>query len=284
MTTDRFARRRCAAVSAVAVGALLAGCDGSDRQPPAAPLVPPELAVGPVVVMVDGQPLPDSMLQAYLRMRGQLAADRAARDAAGLELADLLLLAERARDDGLLERASVRAELAVQRLSWIANRALADHAERHPVSDADIEAEYAVQVERTGRREFRLQHLLAPSREVAEALIARLEAGEAFATLREEQVERFGMTAAGSIDWVNLTQVPPAFGPAVSELANGEFTTTPVQSEYGWHVILLEATRPFTPPALEAVREGIRATLARRKAEAYLAELRTAATVELPSR
>jgi len=261
---------------------LLGGC-GSESEPEA-PLVDADGLDGAPVATVNGTVVPEDMLQAYLRMRGQLDADAPARETALRELADLVLLAQRARDEGLLERTSTQAELAVQRVSWIANQALAVFAEDHPVTDAEIAAEYDRQVERTGRREFRLKHLLVPNRETAEALIARLRAGEPFADLESEQVEARGVSAAGSIDWVNLAQVPAAFGPAVSELGEGEFTTTPVKSEYGWHVILLEDMRPFEPPALETVREGIRGTLARRKIEQYLGSLREEARIDLRPR
>ncbi|MEM9305169.1 MAG: peptidylprolyl isomerase [Pseudomonadota bacterium] len=256
---------------------VLAACGGEAPEAAGpAPLIDVSAFDGQTVASVNGEIVPEEILLAYLRMSGKIDADPAAQQAALVELVDLLLLAQAARADGLLDRSSTQAELAVQRVSWIANQALARFAEANPVTEDEIAAEYELQVVRTGRQEYKLRHLLAASREEAEGLAGRLGTGTAFETLEAEQVGRLGAAAAGQIDWVNLAQVPPAFGPAVSELAAGEFTRIPVQSEYGWHVILLDGVRPFEPPALDTVRDGIRATLARRKIEAHLASLRSA--------
>lgn len=264
-------------LAAVCSLTLLVACGGeSPDNASSAPLIDAGAFDGQTVASVNGETVPEEILLAYLRMSGKIDADPAAQQAALVELVDLLLLAQAARADGLLDRSSTRAELAVQRISWIANQSLARFAEANPVTEAEIAAEYELQVDRTGRQEYKLRHLLAGSREEAEGLAERLGTGVAFETLEAEQVERLGAAAAGQIDWVNLAQVPPAFGPAVSELAAGEFTRIPVQSEYGWHVILLDGVRPFEPPSLDTVREGIRATLARRKIEAHLASLRSA--------
>ena len=269
----------------LAFGALLLGGCSEPQAPPAeTPLFDASRFDGEIVGVVDGTPIPEDLLQAYLRIRGQLEADPATRAAALKELGDLMLLAGRAREDGLLERQSTQAELAIQRLSWIANQSVAFFAETHPVEEAEVAAEYERQVERTGRQEFKLQHLLAPSEAAAATLIARLDAGDAFEVMAAEQVEQYGVSAAGAIDWVNLAQVPPAFGPAVAELERGAYTSQPVRSEYGWHVVLLEDARPFQPPSLDAVEDGIRATLARRKIEEYLEALREAATIDLRPR
>ena len=49
----------------------------------------------------------------------------------------------------------------------------------------------------------------------------------------------------------------PAFTNAVALLKKGEFTTTPVQTAAGWHVIQLQNTRDRTPPAYEDVKDRL---------------------------
>ena len=251
--------RRLAFPAGVAALLALGGCSEPQTPPTETPLFDAGAFDGEIVGTVDGTPIPEDLLQAYLRMSGQLEADSATRAAALKELGDLMLLAGRAREDGLLQRQSTQAELAVQRVSWIANQALAYFAETHPVEETEVAAEYERQVERTGLKEFKLKHLLVPSEPAAAALVTRLDAGEPFATIAAEQVEQYGVSAAGEIDWVNLAQVPAAFGPAVAELERGNYTRRPVRSEYGW-------------------------TLARRKIEEDLEALRGAADLELRPR
>ena len=65
------------------------------------------------------------------------------------------------------------------------------------------------------------------------------------------------------------------FSAAVAELENdGAYTKTPVQTQFGWHVILREDSRESTPPTLESVRDVVRQQVEQQKLQAYLAELR----------
>jgi peptidyl-prolyl cis-trans isomerase C len=74
--------------------------------------------------------------------------------------------------------------------------------------------------------------------------------------------------------------VPP-FSEAVVALENGKFSKLPVQTQFGWHVILREESRALTPPPLDAVKEQIRPMLQRQKAQTMIENLRKGANVEI---
>jgi len=67
------------------------------------------------------------------------------------------------------------------------------------------------------------------------------------------------------------------FSDAVAALENGAHTSAPVQTQFGWHVILREDSRESTPPPFESVKDEMKASVQQRKFQDYLAELRTAA-------
>jgi peptidyl-prolyl cis-trans isomerase C len=71
------------------------------------------------------------------------------------------------------------------------------------------------------------------------------------------------------------------FSDAVAALENGKYTKTPVQTQFGFHVIMREESRPQTPPPLDAVKEQLMPFLQRQKIENMLKGLRTAAKVEV---
>jgi peptidyl-prolyl cis-trans isomerase C len=61
-------------------------------------------------------------------------------------------------------------------------------------------------------------------------------------------------------------------------MEDGEYTSEPVQTQFGWHVILREESRDSEPPTLESVREAITQQVQQKKLQAYIASLREAAT------
>jgi peptidyl-prolyl cis-trans isomerase C len=64
------------------------------------------------------------------------------------------------------------------------------------------------------------------------------------------------------------------FVDAVAALADGAYTKKPVQTQFGWHVILREDSRPSVPPTLESVREGIKQRIEQQKFQSYVQGLR----------
>ena len=67
-------------ITAAVVALALSACGGDPEAP--APLFDAEVFDGPAVATVNAETLPADLLQAYLRMSGQIDADARARDAA----------------------------------------------------------------------------------------------------------------------------------------------------------------------------------------------------------
>ena len=66
------------------------------------------------------------------------------------------------------------------------------------------------------------------------------------------------------------------FSDAVVELDDGAYTKSPVQTEFGWHVILREDSRASEPPPLDSVKDSLKQHVEQEKFQHYLNELRTA--------
>ena len=73
------------------------------------------------------------------------------------------------------------------------------------------------------------------------------------------------------------------FADALATLEKGATTKTPVQTQYGWHVIQLEDTRSPEAPAFADVKQQVEMLSQRKKLQAYLDELRKTAKIQKTS-
>ncbi|EPX84121.1 Parvulin-like peptidyl-prolyl isomerase [Rubellimicrobium thermophilum DSM 16684] len=170
--------------------------------------------------------------------------------------------------------------LAVERRSLLAGEAI-DSLMSAPLSEEAVQAAYDAQYgSQEPGVEWHARHILVATEEEAQAVLDRLEAGEDFAAVAQEVSTDTGSGAqGGDLGWFGPGMMVPEFEQGVAALEPGELSD-PVQSQFGWHVIRLEETRPKPVPTLEEVREEIEAQLRREAVEARIAELTAAGTVE----
>jgi peptidyl-prolyl cis-trans isomerase C len=64
------------------------------------------------------------------------------------------------------------------------------------------------------------------------------------------------------------------------KLEKGKYTETPVQSQFGWHVIQLDDVRPAKFPDFNEVKPGLQQRLQEAMFEKAVADLRAKAKVE----
>lgn len=127
--------------------------------------------------------------------------------------------------------------------------------------------------------EFSAAHILVATGAEALAVKARLDAGEDFAALAQELSTDTGSGAnGGDLGWFTAGMMVPEFEAAVVGATPG-VVTAPVQSQFGWHLVLLNESRDITPPTLESVQGELVGLIQQTAIEARLAELTAAATV-----
>lgn len=90
-----------------------------------------------------------------------------------------------------------------------------------------------------------------------EAIAAQLKKGADFSELAKKDSDDTGSkNQGGELGWVQRGQMVAPFDKALFDLKDGE-TSDPVESQFGWHIIHLEAikprtTKPFDDPAVQA--------------------------------
>ncbi|UWQ95862.1 peptidylprolyl isomerase [Rhodobacteraceae bacterium M385] len=126
--------------------------------------------------------------------------------------------------------------------------------------------------------EYNAAHILLEGQEDAENMLAELEAGADFAELAAENSIGPSGPNGGALGWFTAGMMVPEFEAAVFELEPGE-VSAPVQTQFGWHVVLLNETREQAAPTLEDVRAELEEAVRRARVDARLEELTAAADV-----
>lgn len=102
------------------------------------------------------------------------------------------------------------------------------------------------------------RHLLVETREEADTALARLQAGEDFATLTSELSQDTGSKEeGGDLGWFPMGQMTPEFEEVAFALQPGQ-TSQVVTSTYGFHIIRVEErddSRPLETGALEQAQQ-----------------------------
>jgi peptidyl-prolyl cis-trans isomerase C len=259
----------------------VAGCQQEEASDQAA-----EQASGEAVAYVNDQPISRQMFEFHLERRtgGQPQLTGAEdREALLKELVDMTLLAQEAERKGLDDSEDVAARLQSLRSAVLAQAAVEEMARQAP-DDAAIQAAYEKRFAGEQGQEYRARHILVEDKQQAEQVIAQLNEGAEFAKLAEERSTGPSGPKGGDLGWFQPEQMVPPFAEAVEKMEPGSYTKEPVQTQFGWHVIKLEETRPIEPPPIEEVREQLAALLTQERVESHLEELRKQADIrmELP--
>ena len=112
-------------------------------------------------------------------------------------------------------------------------------------------------------REYNASHILVESEEEAKDLIVRLSDGADFAALAQEFSTGPSGPNGGALGWFGQGRMVAPFEQAVMSLTVGEVSPLPVQTQFGWHVIILNDMRAVQAPAFEEVSGEIAAELQR---------------------
>ena len=164
--------------------------------------------------------------------------------------------------------------------SLLSQAALQDYLKANPVTDEEIKAEYDSKMGNIGS-EYKARHILVKTEAEAKKLIEELEKGADFTALaKKHSIDPMG-AEGGDLGWFTADRMVAPFSEAVVALENGKFTKQPVQTQFGWHVILREDSRALTPPPLDSVKEQIRPMMQRQKAQTMIENLRKTAKVEV---
>jgi len=226
---------------------------------------------------VNGAKVSTDVFNMYLESRTQKpAADATAEERTAVmdELTDIYLLTTQPRADELAKDPRTKAQIELQRRGILAQAVAADFLGSNQASDEEILSAYKEQTALSPPLEFKARHILVEAQGEATSLIAELDGGADFAELAKAKSTGPSGANGGDLGWFGPNQMVAPFSQAVAQLKDGEFTKEPVQTQFGWHVILRENSREAQPPTLESVRDVIKQQVEQQKLQKYLQDLR----------
>ena len=226
---------------------------------------------------VNGVEIDSSTFNLYLESRIQKPANQATqdeRDAVFRELKDIYLLTTQPKAREVENDPRVKAQIELGYRGALAQAVAADWFANNPATEAEIADEYKTQITMAPTEQFKARHILVETQGAANDLIEQLNEGADFASLAEEHSTGPSGPGGGDLGWFSPEQMVKPFADAVAGLEDGSYTPTPVQTEFGWHVILREDSRENEPPTLDSVRDVIKQRLEQQRFQRSIEGLR----------
>lgn len=132
-----------------------------------------------------------------------------------------------------------------------------------------------------GGDEFNAAHILVESQEDALEIKVELDTGADFSIMAKERSTGPSGPNGGDLGWFTKGRMVPEFEEAVLGMRAGEISA-PVETQFGWHLILLKERRKTAAPSFEEVRGALTQELQDAAVEARVSDLTASAVIERP--
>ena len=214
------------------------------------------LAAGNAFVTVNGVAITQNLANVYLaEQKAQGAPDTPEAKAALRErLIQRELLIQEAKKAGLDKKPEIAAQAEAARQNIFLNAYLQDYVKKNPISDTQLKAQYDALKAQAGSTEYKARHILVVSEDDAKAIIDNLKKGAKFEELAKQSIDPGSKDNGGSLDWASAGNFVKPFSDALTGLTKGKYTETPVKTDFGYHVIMLDDSRPLNAPSFEEIK------------------------------
>jgi len=194
---------------------------------------------------------------------------------------DVKLLAQ----DAIAEKLDQTTEFK-KRMQYLADRELHNaYFKKHvvdTVTDEEVKARYDKEVAALPKQEeVHARHILVKTEDEAKEVIKQLDAGKNFADLAKEKSTDPNKADGGDLGYFTKGRMVKEFEEAAFALEKGTYTKTPVKTDFGYHVILVEDKRDAAPPAFDQVKDQVRQLVMRDKYLALLAAAKEKSKVDI---
>ena len=223
------------------------------------------------LAVVNGKAIPSSRVDAMVKQlatQGQQDTPQL-RAMVKQELINREVLMQEAEKSGVAANPEVKNQLEIARQSLLIRALMIEHVKKNPVSDAEVQAEYDKAKAQAGDKEYHAYHILVEKEDEAKAIISKLKAGAKFEELAKQSKDAGSASKGGDLDWASPATWDPAFSAAMTALQKGQFTETPVKTQFGYHVIKLDDVRAAKFPTLEEVKPQIVDGLQQQRVQAF---------------
>ncbi len=258
---------------------VLTGCNAAETSK-AAPL--PAASSGSVMAVVNGTPIPEAEFDLLKQDRTAQGQPLNAQTTAMLRdsLINAEILAQQANKNNLQKDPNLKLRLDLAKTQMLAQAYVAFYVKSHPVSEADMKAEYERVKATMGTKEYEVRHILVDNEAEAKTIIAQLNKKAKFSDLAKKDSKDSSASNGGKLGWVAPGNLVKEFSDAMMQLKKGEYTKTPVHTKFGWHVIEVDDIRDLKFPPYDQVKDQLRTDMEQQMVKKLVTELRASAKVE----
>lgn len=127
------------------------------------------------------------------------------------------------------------------------------------VTDEEVRARFDKEIAATPpQNEIRARHILVKTVEEAQGIIKQLDGGASFEELAKAKSTDGAAAQGGDLGYFGSGQMVPEFEKAAMALEIGAYTKTPVQTQFGFHVVKVEDKRAKQPPEFDKVKDQVK--------------------------
>lgn len=266
-------------ILAISIGSMLtlASCNAQETGKIAS-----SAATSPAIATVNGAPISQAHFDFLLKQNQQQGRPDTPELRKNIREKMIIeeILAQEAAKKGLDKSADVLTQIDMARQTILIRAYLQDYIKNNMVSDEALQAEYDKIKSQMGDKEYHARHILVEKEAEAKDIIAKLKKGEKFEKLAEKSKDPGSKVKGGDLGWASPANYVPEFSAAMTKLQKGKYTTEPVKSQFGWHIIKLEDSRAMQAPPFDEVKQNLRQRAQQQQVDKMIADLRAKAKVE----
>ncbi len=191
------------------------------------------------------------------------------------------IVQNKANQANLEETPEFKAEL-VKAKQQIGRNLFLQNQVNDKITDGRLEKSYKEFIKKLPEaEERRARHILLDTEEKAKAAIEKLNKGnEKFEDIAKSLSQGPTASKGGDLGYFTKEEMVPEFSDAAFSMGKGDFSKTPVKSQFGWHVIKVEDVRQRTKPTFEQMKPTLEAEARREILDELLGKWRENAKIE----
>ena len=235
------------------------------------------------VATVNGKTIPSTRLNAIVKdveAGGQQDSEELRKKITS-KMIELEIYSQEAEKEGVDKDPAVKEKIALSRQNVLAGALFQARLKNAVVSDAEVAAEYEkLKAQAAQHQEYHAHHILVQTEDEAKDIIAKLKNGAKFEDLaKEKSIDPQSAPNGGDLGWATPDNYVDDFSAAMVKLEKGQFTETPVQSKFGFHVIRLDEKREGKAAPLEDIKPRLVEAMKQKQAEDFMTALKDKAKV-----
>ncbi len=162
---------------------------------------------------------------------------------------------------------------------------LQEKATAQPITDAQVKAKYdELKKAAANQQQYDVSHILVKDQKTANDIEAQLKKGAKFADLAKKySIDPGSKANGGELGWSDGSNYVPEFTSAIKTLKKGQYTTTPVKSQFGFHIIKLNDVKTGGAdfPAFDKVKDQIKQQIQMDRTKAFFDGIKSKHNVQV---